>query len=917
MFGAKIRLLVFFWARLISWIWPLEIPTKINLATNSPMDRFRDSPEAGDISDDSISVNSTLPSEPEEQYIIDGGILAERQNDGVTQYLVKWEGYDEHRNTWEPEGNFQSGDTIKEWGEKKMRITRGLDKPFNVNAFEERKQKIMEDIAWRKRRRRLKRKRLRLPIDSSSSSSNAGSSNSEVLTSDSDAPLVNSVAKRKATTEDESVPSHRQSQRLLRRPWTDQERRALEAGCLRVKGPLCDRILSLYGPEGTINQDLKYMNEHDLQKEAFRMKMEFVELQRSPPFWLEPVTSRKLQITRPNPPSKMTASNVSTHKTQTPTPTAEDDPSLKSIRTGSLTARTVSITPEVVKPKKYKGTARSEPPTRQESLGVLGQSPTAHPTRKVPGQASVQMGVRGVGPAPREKYPKIKAIIAPQTSKESPKDAKNRSKLMAPQGASDKVVGSEPPKLFKNLATLNRVSKRSLNEPSPDLDSLVFIDPRTGKAPRLASAPSPGASPTKSVLDNATGRKSTPLDKPLAEGHENGQQRRDNPPVIPMRAHSENENPSKARPRADKIARMNDIQGVDGPNTTKVNETTQSQNPKDQGGNSSSAPTGPSLLRRRDRTALQPGSCDVRLLRESSRASKMDLFQQRVDPSTSYHVVGNLIVGIHNPDSYQVRLQGFDKNLQQRLLTVKVPPNTVHFNVGKTCLAAEYRQFFPMKPSEFLGWGIVVPSPNSQDGIDSLAFKLAYSLSGALCFARLFTMIIYPVGADAWAFLDRDLPATPDGAMLRFVVRQPLSAEFAESKASDLASSWLQNPSPDDERLVANASNATTDYVTKGVSTAFQKLFSIDYNRLVSNKQPVFFLVFIPAGCERYEKDPGKRHSLRLRTSEEHDLFVEFLQAHGAEVYSMQNLGSYEPNTNGSWDYFGTCSPLSSALLKL
>lgn len=50
----------------------------------------------------------------------------------------------------------------------------------------------------------------------------------------------------------------------------------------------------------------------------------------------------------------------------------------------------------------------------------------------------------------------------------------------------------------------------------------------------------------------------------------------------------------------------------------------------------------------------------------------------------------------------------------------------------------------------------------------------------------------------------------------------------------------------------------------------------------------IFFLCFIPQGCELYEPDSAKRMALRTRTSEEHDCFIEYLEANGAEeIYSM------------------------------
>lgn len=165
--------------------------------------------------------------------------------------------------------------------------------------------------------------------------------------------------------------------------------------------------------------------------------------------------------------------------------------------------------------------------------------------------------------------------------------------------------------------------------------------------------------------------------------------------------------------------------------------------------------------------------------------------------------------------------------------------------------------------------------------------------------------VVYPTGADAWAYLDCRLPAVPEGAVLRFVVRPPLPLEYADFEVPDLSNSLLEEDLDRYKLIIAKTAITIKNPIAKGISAVLQEFFGIDYNRLVSNKKPVFFLCFIPAGCESYEKDATKRHALRRRTSEEHDLFVDFLRENGAEVYSLQNVGSHEPNTNGSWEYFG------------
>lgn len=172
-------------------------------------------------------------------------------------------------------------------------------------------------------------------------------------------------------------------------------------------------------------------------------------------------------------------------------------------------------------------------------------------------------------------------------------------------------------------------------------------------------------------------------------------------------------------------------------------------------------------------------------------------------------------------------------------------------------------------------------------------------------------MLMYPAGASAWAFLDNNQPKVHPGTNLRFVVRRPLPPILADIHG--LATAQLRNSAPERyTEIVTKVKKHPIQAEDKSINIVFRDMFEIEYDRLVAQNGPqqhpptnIFFLCFIPQGCEDYEPDPAKRLALRVRTSEEHDLFVKFLQANGAEeVYSIQNIGSHEIDNNGAWDYF-------------
>ena len=213
--------------------------------------------------------------------------------------------------------------------------------------------------------------------------------------------------------------------------------------------------------------------------------------------------------------------------------------------------------------------------------------------------------------------------------------------------------------------------------------------------------------------------------------------------------------------------------------------------------------------------------------------------------------------------------------------------------------------------SDYLGSGSIISYHKSASAVDDIAETLAVGLQGGLFFTHQYTMLMYPAGASAWTFLDDNLPSVHPGTVLRFVIRKPLPLVLADVHRPATARATGIAP----ERYAQIQTRLQKHPVQaedKNINTVFRDMFEIDFERLVAQNGPqqhpptnIFFLCFIPQGCEDYEPDSAKRSALRIRTSEEHDLFIKFLQANGSdEIYSMQKIGSTEIDNNGAWDYF-------------
>ena len=963
--------------------------------------------------DDSISLTSTVSSAKLERYEVEC-ILAERKSQGVMEYLTAWKNYPENRHSWEPRECFFEDEVFSEWTRTQMRITQGLEKPFDVKAWKKRCKAIEASAQLRRERRQKKILRLSnrheltpepeeldANIDESSGSEPAPRWSDKRIKRRSvhqDSPPSSSIS------DPSSSPSSEDSESDIvttSSKWTQAEMIALEQGLKVLKGPRWTELLSLYGRNGTISKVLKNRTPRDLYDRAKSVRQEFVDSGREPPEHLK-TFSKILSRTQSRAASRKSSRSTSAdsmmaelHERQRIREAKNQDGS-RSRQTTNLRGREkVSTTTKKVSQSKAKDPQRqpsqasaqdvevafskqtfketskaaktnshheSATPHTKETTEVresstndlllrrqlkdgpradeptwsgTARAPTVRPSSSVPKPS--RLGAVGSGPTrlrssklkPKQGQiePKKPREISGVTAAWNSEPKKRKSNNWATVNA-DPVDGQAHKRNYR-LSVRHRIFKSRRDGRAPDPNCLIFIDPKTGKTPATVPAPSTTAMPPKTPLQlyqeelarreaeecqaqedeeamlvgtserdpapqsvdqegeirtGEQGRRSISALKPtvgdMAEGAAHIDDHNPAPPAPPALPASPHPSlppnvPSGPRTETKRRATISLQDYTERPNSVNYlsNEAViNSQRPKD-----------------------DPSSFTLRTY--PSWEDKNELFKN-LNPD---RVMGTIIFGKDNQEGNAVKLVGCGFETKKLLLTVKSEPRTLHFMFETVCLASEYQAYFPAELSDYLGSGSVVSYHKSTADVENITETLANNLEGSLFFAPEYTMLIYPAGASAWAFLDQNLPNVHPGTALRFVVRRPLSP--------------MSKGQPEVERyaeITTKIKKHPIQAEEKNINIVFRDMFEIDFGRLVAQNGPqqhpptnIFFLCFIPQGCEDYEPDSAKRLALRRRTSEEHDLFVKFLQANGAEeIYSMQSIGSQEIDSNGAWDYF-------------
>ena len=630
------------------------------------------------LDDDSISLNSTIESEPQDEYPLDR-ILAERKANGTIEYLVKWQDYPDERCTWEAEENFRNDRTIPEWDLHKLRIQRGLEKPYDVDALEARVKAWLNATEERKSRRRVKRLRLGLPVPPTESEDNSNSlSEFEEETDDPDDPpprvsYKSQEGKRRRTSGRVDLDTDEEDSLFVQPPALRKTKQGVTPSTQRSTGTKGSVNLGDQGKgddASTGKEEESFSTEDSLMEDLHRKLSE---------------TSKK-HSHRPLKDHEEVRSPL-TGKLNTKTPFSQPAPinSFQNIK-GSIKPK-VSPAGEITH-----GGSRTTP----LMMGKIGRGPARIRHRPASSLNNSRVSGSSVlknwdkGPGPRRGLPSHAGTIQKWNRNSKP---------------------------FEKLSTRRKLMKAGRNEPPPNLEDIVLRDPKHGFPARkallgsLAIAPL-SKSPFQMIHDNvARIEMLSPIEAPpkSATGL---------PPKYPTIGTTRNDDvdppmhmdmlvSKSGEISASKVTRLPEV-----PNGERLEEL-RSTRPEHQA--LQNVPQNPSQLTF-ENTLPVPASSVQRSVLNSSRfhVHPMTLAQVKGDYGSKPAIVnpqqetrsngkfvedfsdvfGTIAISPEHTDLGEVKFRGLTKSVKGLLLKIKVPPKTVDLWFRQLCTAADYKLYF-------------------------------------------------------------------------------------------------------------------------------------------------------------------------------------------------------------------------------
>ena len=722
--------------------------------------------------DDSISLASTVASTHAEDDVYEiETIVAEETIDRVTWYLVKWKGYSEDRNTWEPEEQFNSDEIFKEWKERQTRISRGREKPFDVEAWLERQVQLEQDAEKRKRRRQ-RRRRLNLDPDARPSNSKDDDQASP------DNEISSSLHQYSSSSASTGSPPTAQAAQRPTAPWTNEEKGMLEKGLQEARRPKFNEILGWYGNRGTINHVLKGKTPRDLRQKTEELRQEFVIVGREPPdYYLDTLpqplrranardnsrhndrisgeetssdSERKVdslleEIKEKAPKKRSTSKPKATPKKMTMTPALPKEarketsppkkPDITNKEPGASTSRPDAPNKSKAPPKNPTTEARidrPEKPTRDPVRIDMSDRRAIEPAKQVnpPAQGqrapnTARMGAIGSGPA---RLPSAKTVAnrAEKTRKPSVGGidpginwkAEPRRRKTLPTANTE-----EPGTRFTKLSIQNTVMKSRRNEPAPNRDNLIFLDPKTGKTLKPDSKPSAVAERTKTPFQEFQEK----LDAEKAKDRrikESQGERTDGDAMLmdePEEPDASIKGPKSSE--ADKSSRASqNMEPKLGPSppppvTVKFRQPPRAHTFSDPAPEFPlHAPTAPKKSTERSAKLPLQGYVERSTLSTSSTTANSNpsfapydtAFALMNNPSIEQRhelaslwdqncIIGDLrlgAVGSQGVEKINAKFLGLNLEMHRLLLTIKIEPRTMYFDFTKSCRASECQNYF-------------------------------------------------------------------------------------------------------------------------------------------------------------------------------------------------------------------------------
>ncbi|KAI9699422.1 MAG: hypothetical protein M1836_003033 [Candelina mexicana] len=788
------------------------------------------SPESSE--DDSISLNSTVGSEELDEYPVEA-ILAEQPaedgHDGELLYLAKWDEYPLGRSSWEPITSFHQ-DTLREWEDRKMRITRGYEKPFDVDKFEAAQLDIEQAQLDRRARRRAKKIKLGLPVSPLASASEENNETDEA--EESPEAVLQSPPRVSSRRERQSPTDFIDDDDRFRSDGGEMRKRKRRR---RVRSPE-DSDAGLSGDslvEEFKRKEAKKHLKRDKENEKARKEVQGAkDVPRPSRPRLTSPTSRAM-------PDRTITNTTSYNGTMGP---------------GIGPSRVVHMGTAGRGPSRLKKQPPHKSRPKVQGAAIFGNwnAPKKARTRRV-----IEPGVSS-GPNPRT-FDKLSTKRRFEKAGRN-EPAPNPDQLVfydLKQGG--KVVPTKVPVLSGGAVPAKTphqliMEQHAQSEGSTSNVLSSRVEERSEHATELGLTALPTSSEsTKSKSDNITGQKADSLhgnnvselllDVSLAQTGLNSVTTEPSSivsPSIPADCPTFPKHPQRSKPQS-------------------ISFTVYAQR-------RASAQVSPHLGVPTKHAKSSPDQEDNVSTFTTDNMGNVNSGRVANEHPLVYFYFGNC-----KGKPAIVNIVGLDQAQEAHAFGSSAVSSQPLFMFDQVVAAEDYQaQYEIMNKSQDIATGDIVPRPESQESeetqkyLEDVVNTLKLHACGAVLFDVNLTIIIYPAKMDAWAFLDRYHHTPPKNTMLRFQVHPPISSKLVRT-------SKITRGIPKEEWIV----------------TKFREYWGVSFEDLLpQNVKPVKFWKNV--------KNVFVHFPDTLDYQKEFDDVIAFLKASGATIYTNRTKGAWE-----------------------